>query len=510
VDKAKEVGQNILNNMVGQNVLGFTFRKTNQAVTLDSRSTVQINDDLVQIDPQLLFQRLILTGTQTGELAEIFEHELCSYPPVLFEEKGIILAPNKPVLAKAILEESPQNERGPAEDHSYVIDGGALLHRIPWQVGETYNETIAHYTDYVIKKYGRATVVFDGYSDGPSTKDATHQRRNKGKSGRKVTFRGDMKVSIKKEEFLTNAENKERFIHLLGDGLERVQCMVSYASGDADLLIVKTTVALSVERDAVLVGEDTDLLVLLCYYTTKGVQNDTFFLSEPKSTSLQPRRFMNISALRDKLGDIVCNNILFVHAILGCDTTSRVHGVGKAASLNLMKESPYFALQATVFSDQKSEPGEIARAGENAMVVIYKGKTTDTLDKLRHQKFLEKVTVGKTLLHPRVLPPTSAAAKFHSFRVFHQIQEWKGHKLDPERWGWKILDGKMVPIQSDAEVAPKCLLDLVRCTCKAGCNDKRCGCRKQGLSCTLACGSCRGVCANVDELDSVDTDSEEM
>ena len=144
-------------------------------------------------------------------------------------------------------------------------------------------------------------------------------------------------------------------------------------------------------------------------------------------------------------------------------------------------------------------------AGENALVTIYKGKPADTLDGQ------EKVTVGKTSLHPRELPPTSPAAKFHSYHVFHQIQEWQGNSLDPEKWGWKIsTEGEMLPIQSELGAAPKSLLELVRCSCKSGCNDNRCGCRKQGLSCTLACASCRGVCANAEQFDEADTDSGEF
>ena len=37
------------------------------------------------------------------------------------------------------------------------------------------------YTNYVVKKYGEAIVVFDGYNES-STKDMVHQRRNKGRS----------------------------------------------------------------------------------------------------------------------------------------------------------------------------------------------------------------------------------------------------------------------------------------------------------------------------------------
>ncbi len=50
-------------------------------------------------------------------------------------------------------------------------DGGALLHRIPWQRGSTYDTICQKYTDYVMHHYVNPVVVFDGYSNGPSIKD---------------------------------------------------------------------------------------------------------------------------------------------------------------------------------------------------------------------------------------------------------------------------------------------------------------------------------------------------
>ena len=44
----------------------------------------------------------------------------------------------------------------------YVLDGGALLKRIPWTQGATYHDICLVYTDYVARKYGSATIVFDG------------------------------------------------------------------------------------------------------------------------------------------------------------------------------------------------------------------------------------------------------------------------------------------------------------------------------------------------------------
>ncbi|KAG1690300.1 hypothetical protein GQR58_007643 [Nymphon striatum] len=79
----------------------------------------------------------------------------------------------------------------------YVLDGGALVQRIPWARGSTYKGICRQYTEYVTKKYGQATVVFDGYG-GASTKNTTHQRRMRGNAGATVMFDEDMQVTMKK------------------------------------------------------------------------------------------------------------------------------------------------------------------------------------------------------------------------------------------------------------------------------------------------------------------------
>ncbi|MCG8032824.1 MAG: hypothetical protein JAZ03_11705 [Candidatus Thiodiazotropha taylori] len=98
------------------------------------------------------------------------------------------------------------------------------------------------YVDYVNRKYRNAAVVFDGYEDGPSTKDATHLRRTGASVGPKVNFSSDMVITSRKEEFLANQDNKQRFIHLLSEKLLDAGCTVYQAKGDADVLIAQTVV----------------------------------------------------------------------------------------------------------------------------------------------------------------------------------------------------------------------------------------------------------------------------
>ena len=58
--------------------------------------------------------------------------------------------------------------------------------------------------------------------------------------------------------------------------------------------------------------------------------------------------------------------------------------------------------------------------------IAYNGKPGELLDSLPYQHFCQKVATNTSHVQPQSLPPTSAAAKYHSLRVFFQIQKWKG------------------------------------------------------------------------------------
>ena len=76
VELAEEVGQKILEDMTGNNVNQYVFRKRNQVITPESKSTIKIDGEKVNIDPQLLFQRLVVAGTQGTSLLDAFQYEL--------------------------------------------------------------------------------------------------------------------------------------------------------------------------------------------------------------------------------------------------------------------------------------------------------------------------------------------------------------------------------------------------------------------------------------------------
>ena len=99
------------------------------------------------------------------------------------------------------------------------------------------------------------------------------------------------------------------------------------------------------------------------------------------------------------------------------------------------------------------------------------GCSGDTLDTLRLLGFHQKVTRTR-FVQPENLPPTPSAAKYHIPRAHLQVQIWKGESrlgphLHPQNLGWKAVEGILVPMQCDMDVAPKALLKVVRCNCMA-------------------------------------------
>ena len=507
VDEAVQIGQKILTSMTGKEVLTASFRKKDQVVTLASKSSMKVDGEVVEADPLLLFQRLVTTAHHTCEnLAYVFMHELCSFPPALFESSGLPRLPNKSTLADSMWAtlKNPDWESPPVNSQVHIVlDGGALLQRVIWPRGSTYNDILQLYAEYVERKYGKVTVVFDGYGNGPSTKDITHLRRKASAAGGKVNFSKNMLLSSKKEVFLANESNKQKFIQLLGELLQMNGCDVKHSRGDADLLIVKSAVAHARDQTTLLIGDDTDLLVLLCYHAEPD-SHDIYLLPEQKVTSKKQRKVWKIKDVQRILGPSICDNILFGHAFLGCDTTSRVFGVGKGVALKKLKSDSHFMKQAEVFT-KWSTKDEVGTAGEHAMVSLYGGEIGTSLDELRLLRFREKVSSSTTFVQPHSLPPTTSATTQHSLRVYFQVQLWKDERVSemiPQDWGWELRNERLVPVHTNMPPAPSHLLRVIRCNCKSDCASSRCSCRKHGLDCSPGCGECRGVsCTNSPQAD---------
>ena len=179
-------------------------------------------------------------------------------------------------------------------------------------------------------------------------------------------FASGMIIKSKKDEFLNNKANKQRFIRYLSDNLERPGCSVDHAKDDGDVLIVLTAVGSSRHKETVLIGDDTDLLVLLLHHAEMDAHG-VFLKSEPNKSAQQNKIWCIRQSKRLLCAD-VCDHILFIHAILGCDVISRLFGLGKGLAVKRTNSDFQLCQQAMVFNQIGQAKEDIIVAGERALV----------------------------------------------------------------------------------------------------------------------------------------------
>ena len=60
------------------------------------------------------------------------------------------------------------------------------------------------------------------------------------------------------------------------------------------------------------------------------------------------------------------------------------------------------------------------------MIVVYNGGTEVDINWHRRKVLINKVTAAQSFVQPQRLPPTKAVTKYHSYRTYFQVMQWKG------------------------------------------------------------------------------------
>ena len=164
--------------------------------------------------------------------------------------------------------------------------------------------------------------------------------------------------------------------------LESIGCDIHHAREDADVLVAKTAIACAKIEDIVVVADDTDILVPLIHHS-EHAKHGIRFKPNHKKGGEKVQRCWNISATRHHLGSIFCSSILFAHAGLGCDTTSRPYGLGKGKAVSKLRSDNFFMMQASVLMSSVSVKEDIVKAWDRGTLALYGGTQNETLADLR-------------------------------------------------------------------------------------------------------------------------------
>ena len=161
VFQTQVIGESLIQGMT----LDYKFTKKEMCITIKINASLNIGDIVVKVDPQLFFQR-IFVFIQHEEINDAFSYELCTRPSSLFEKKSLMNEAHKPALKSALFDQPGLSEciiPDINQDTHYDLDGGSWLQRLPWTVGDMFNEICQSFKNYLLNNYGTAeniTVVF--------------------------------------------------------------------------------------------------------------------------------------------------------------------------------------------------------------------------------------------------------------------------------------------------------------------------------------------------------------
>ncbi|MBW0528211.1 hypothetical protein O181_067926 [Austropuccinia psidii MF-1] len=435
---AVRVGKRVMNSIVNLTFADIKLSRKNLALPISSvNSSIKVHDEKVVVDPTLLFQRICISKRSDEDLMKYFEYELAPFPLALFNESGMRKT-NKSVLYSLF---EPTKKDVLLSQMNIVVDGGFLLHRVIWQKDASIETICNSYITYVNYHYPgiTRTVVFDGYANtANSTKSHEQMRRYRMRRSADINLTLDTSIPVKQEDFLSNPTNKTNFIALLQTKLQEKGINTLQASDDADVLIVKTAVEQSTHNSVAVVGEDVDLAVLLIASTPPT--QDIIMLKpgrgETKTMALSTQEMQNRGF----------EHILFLHAFTGCDTTSATFRRSKVGFFKLYLESEIITQAAMTFSNISSTYDQVEKAGKMCFLKWYKApKKQTSLNQYRFQSFTRSVSNMKPEIS--YLPPTENAAKQHSRRTYHQVQQWLGNELPPKNGGGNVKEKPWCQLQ---------------------------------------------------------------
>ena len=360
-ERSENIGASIQQTLDGQNLATATVQRKTCIRPLEALGNVVKRDkEQVHVNPIILFTRLTAIAERENDVEKYFSFGMTPYPTSLFKESFMRKA-DKASLRRAIMSDDEAVGKEQIDKNSlYVIDGGALLHRVRWIKDSTSNALAQLYVSYVRRHYGSAHVIFDGYKYA-TTKSNEHIRRTADKKCQNIEISAINSVPTTQDRFLSNEHNKAQLIDLISNSLKNDGQHVTNCNGDANTQIVETAINLSASTSTpiVVVADDIDIIVMLLYHWREEFQEVTFFQE-------RAQKGWSIKTVSPSLKSIR-EHLLFIHAWSGCDTVSAPFGKGKVSFLNLVKKSDELKDISTEMNNVWADQNDIGMLAESSL-----------------------------------------------------------------------------------------------------------------------------------------------
>ena len=184
---------------------------------------------------------------------------------------------------------------------------------------------------------------------------------------------------------------------------------------------------------------------------------------------------ININQTCTKLGS-KCIQLLGMHALNGCDTTSFTFNKGKLSALSVL-EAGYFPGLFHVLGEEDAMQWGLLEVGLSFFCALYSQKPDTPMEEARYNLY----TKTKAMPRLRNLPPnTSTKLLLHVQRAHLQMTLWKAadqHSppdIDVSNFGWEMKAGVLSPCIDPGPTGPPALMDVISSR-SSGCRESMCG-----------------------------------
>ena len=386
----------------------------------------------------------------------------------------------------------------------------------------------------MLQPYEEGRIIFDRYDIDQSLKQKTRAKRTQGKT---IEFKVHDEMSItgvSLRDLLSSTKTKENIAELFGDavlnayegsekkvvvGTGTTICInhphsidptfAKHSHEEADTMIpmhVINAVKDSPFKDIDVWSPDTDVLILLMDLVAHDRISGLTKLKLVTGIGNKVRS-INIPERVAAIGHHKCQGLIGLHNFSGADWGGRFVGISKknwiTSYLSLPTEDPIIDAFRNLGDGNLTEKDLVedelpleTRPIERFVCSVYKPGGPQILPDLRWELFRSKNLEGEKL------PPTRATLLPHLLHAnFVSLRDKSYVRTEPnlpplDENGWKMMDESLVPVCCVHKPAPKAVLELIKCGCKAACTKSNCSCNRNNLPCTPLCKCHNSSCSN--------------
>ena len=491
--------------------------KTRKVIkTVKGNAKIDLNKETVTLLRYIDYARI-----RNYSIENLFQYELTSTSFFLFKD-GFPRKPDKSALGKDLkkLVECPTKMPPPSCDQAVIIDFMGYARKVPTKKMnlKTFSDlaaTLWSTFEGLSKSCSRTDIIFDLYFDN-SIKGSERKRRSKIPGIYTTVSRGDQPLPIEFDKFWSLSSNKVSFqqffirwlttnykgtqiIFFGGSHMEdelactrlengslhnELSLRCSHEEADDRIMYHLSHVVKSNHFQKIIVASpDTDVFVCVIHHFNQLIYfglNELWFLTG-KSIS---KCFIPIHDLVNTMDSDVIDILPAVHALTGCDTTSKVGT--KASALKQASKCGYKLLYS--FGKEDISDSMMSNAEKFLLKCLSSSDEIHHFDQLRNEIYHKK----QNQFNIEKFPPSTSSIEQHIKRAYLQSYLWfhapfvANITLDPLLFGYEFdEDGCLLPISVGQSKIPE---DFpIPCSCIKCARANVCPCRVKNLACCKFC-----------------------